>query len=125
MDTDEPAPPAEVPAPVEPTPAPVPVPEPEPQAVPSSGVHARDEVDEPVAKRVKVDEVAPVPVEAPAVVDVLEPVIDEPAVEPAADVVEEEEPPVYEFEPEDDSGRPTDMYLDTVRSSRMRSRHRH
>lgn len=27
---------------------------------------------------------------------------------------EEEEPPVYDFEPEEDSGRPADLYLDTV-----------
>lgn len=39
---------------------------------------------------------------------------------------EEEEPPVYEFEPEEESARPADLYLDTVRplvhSSRRRSR---
>lgn len=30
------------------------------------------------------------------------------------DAEEEEEPPVYDFEPEEDSGRPADLYLDTV-----------
>lgn len=35
----------------------------------------------------------------------------------AGEAEEEEEPPVYEYEPEEESSRPADLYLDTVRSS--------
>lgn len=76
-------------------------------------VHARDEAEyaQPSPKRVRVDEPdVEMAQEQPAAVnEVQEAVVEQP--------VEEEEPPEYHFEPEEeDLNRPTDMYLDTVRS---------
>jgi translation initiation factor IF-2 len=115
-----PVPPAELepparkptpPAPSEPIPVPAAdTPRPPPPAPATNGHRQRDEVeveeDEREAKRIKVDE-------PDAVVDI-NTVEAEPVEEPVA---EEEEPPEYNFEPEEvDTSRPTDMYLDTVRS---------
>ncbi|KAK4699826.1 U4/U6.U5 tri-snRNP-associated protein 2, partial [Phenoliferia sp. Uapishka_3] len=119
METDPPVPTAAVepePAPLAPTP-PVPVKEASPK--PANGVHERDQVDEPVAKRARVEEVQIAPVEETTAPEVAGDVSDAlvPAVE---EQVEEEEPPEYNFEPEEeDSSRPTDMYLDTINRSAL------
>lgn len=103
---------------------------------PAKIAHDRDEDDdmtEPVAKRVRVDDdvamadaqpiVAPPPTETPlpppsepAPPPPVEPsILPEAALEVTAAVVEEEEePPVYEFDAEEETGQPTDLYLDTV-----------
>lgn len=90
-------------------------PSPAPVTVEASNglVHARDEAEDaqPSPKRVRVDEPdVEIAQEQPtAVTEVQEAVVEQP--------VEEEEPPEYHFEPEEDLNRPTDMYLDTVRSA--------
>ncbi|KAL8292163.1 hypothetical protein RQP46_001629 [Phenoliferia psychrophenolica] len=124
MDTDAPAPPPVAePAPVTlpasplptptPAPAPAPAPTPTPAPVPTSAVHARDGNDEPAPKRAKVQ----LSDEAPPKID--DSVAAETETKAQEEIEEEEEPPVYEFEPEDDSGRPTDLYLDTINRSAL------
>lgn len=104
--------------------------------------HDRDEAEdttEPAAKRARVDDdlamaeaqptSAPPPTEAPPPppTEPAPPAPTEPSIVPEvvpeatapeqvaeAEVEEEEEPPVYEFEPEEEAGQPTDLYLDTV-----------
>lgn len=97
-----PLPTATVASPDPPAPAPAAaVVAPEPAA--TNGHHTRDEPaeeDDRAAKRVKVAE------EEKAVAFA---VVEDAVVEPV-----EEEPPEYNFEPEEVEGRPTDMYLDTV-----------
>lgn len=73
--------------------------------------------EQPEPKRVKVDEADSDMVNAAEPAEQQEEAVVEQdqAEEP---VVEEEEPPEYHFEPEEeDTNRPTDMYLDTVRSA--------